>query len=87
MAKRRQIVPECANALNQMKFEIASELGVPFGHSATGDFDSEFAGELGSISGASMGKQYYGDLSSRQAGSVGGEITKRLVRQAQQTIV
>ncbi|QJD85246.1 alpha/beta-type small acid-soluble spore protein [Cohnella herbarum] len=80
------VVPECANALKQMKYEIASELGVPIAAS-TGDVDSEFSGELGSIGSAGYGQQYLGNLTSREAGSLGGGITKRLIQQAQQTII
>jgi len=87
MANRRQkVVPECARALDQMKYEIASEFGVPL-NQGSGDMDTEFAGELGSASGASFGQQYFGNLTSRETGSIGGEITKRLVQQAQQTII
>lgn len=50
------LVPGVQQALDQMKYEIASEFGVQLGP----------------------------DASSRANGSVGGEITKRLVRQAQQ---
>ena len=50
------LVPGAQNAIDQMKYEIASEQGVQLGADAT----------------------------ARQNGSVGGEITKRLVRQAQQ---
>ncbi|RED57623.1 alpha/beta-type small acid-soluble spore protein [Cohnella lupini] len=81
------VVPECANALKQMKYEIAAELGVPISGFGGGTADTEFAGELGGISSASYGKQYYGDLTSREAGALGGGITQRLIRQAQQTIV
>lgn len=49
------VVPGAAQALDQMKNEIASEFGVTLGP----------------------------DASARQNGSVGGEITKRLVQQAQ----
>lgn len=49
------VVPGAAQALDQMKYEIASEFGVTLGADAT----------------------------ARQNGSVGGEITKRLVQQAQ----
>jgi hypothetical protein len=49
------LVPGAQNAIDQMKYEIASEQGVQLGADAT----------------------------ARQNGSVGGEITKRLVRQAQ----
>ena len=57
MASRNKlVVPGAQNAIDQMKYEIASEQGVQLGADAT----------------------------ARQNGSVGGEITKRLVRQAQQ---
>lgn len=49
------VVPGVKQALNQMKYEIAQELGVTLGANA----------------------------SSRANGSVGGEITKRLVAMAQ----
>lgn len=85
-SRNRKLVPECAQALNQMKYEIASELGVPFGQPGTGSLDAEFAGELGSIP-AGGGEQYLGNITAREAGAVGGGITKRLVQQAQQTIL
>lgn len=50
------LVPGVAQALDQMKIEIASEFGVNLG----------------------------ADTTSRANGSVGGEITKRLVQMAQQ---
>lgn len=52
------IVPGVEEAVNQMKMEIAQELGVQLGSHST----------------------------SRDNGSVGGEITKRLIQQAQQQI-
>ncbi|MES9715113.1 small, acid-soluble spore protein, alpha/beta type [Bacillus velezensis] len=52
------LVPQAASALEQMKYEIASEFGVNLGPETT----------------------------SRANGSVGGEITKRLVRLAQQSM-
>lgn len=87
MARRRQIVPECGNALNQMKLEIAAELGVPFSANNFAGMDTEFAGELGSMAASGPGQQYLGNLTSRETGAVGGEITKRLIRQAQQTVL
>lgn len=51
----RLVVPGSSQAINQMKYEIANELGVNLGP----------------------------DTTSRQNGSVGGEITRRLVGMAQ----
>ncbi|ALA54329.1 alpha/beta-type small acid-soluble spore protein [Shouchella clausii] len=52
------VVPGVQQALDQMKYEIASEFGVNLG----------------------------ADTTSRANGSVGGEITKRLVAQAEQQL-
>ncbi|MEN2767740.1 alpha/beta-type small acid-soluble spore protein [Ornithinibacillus xuwenensis] len=52
------LVPGVQQALDQMKYEIASEFGVNLG----------------------------ADTTSRANGSVGGEITKRLVQTAQQQL-
>lgn len=54
----RLVVPGAKQALEQMKFEIANELGVNMGPDAT----------------------------SRANGSVGGEITKRLVKMGEQQL-
>lgn len=54
----RLAVPGVQQALDQMKYEIASEFGVQLGP----------------------------DTTSRSNGSVGGEITKRLVQMAQQQL-
>ena len=53
----RTVVPEAKGALNQMKYEIASELGI------------------------NLKQGYNGDLPSRQAGYIGGYMTKRHVYQ------
>lgn len=52
----QRVVPSAAHAMEQMKYEIASEFGVQLGANTT----------------------------SRENGSVGGEITKRLVAFAEQ---
>lgn len=52
------VVPQANQALDQLKYEIASEFGVQLGP----------------------------DTTSRQNGSVGGEITKRLVSFAEQQL-
>ncbi len=55
---KRIMVREAEQAIENMKFEIANELGLDY----NGD---------------------KGELTSRQNGSVGGTITRRLVQQAQ----
>lgn len=88
MAKSNKLVPECKQALNQLKYEIAAELGLPVGyHSVTSSsVNSEFAGELGSISQYQTKEDYWGNLSSRDTGAVGGTITKRLIQKAEETL-
>ncbi len=54
----RLVVPGAKQAIEQMKYEIATELGVKMGP----------------------------DASSRANGSVGGEMTKRLVQMAEQQL-
>ena len=56
----RQMVPEARGALDNMKYEIARELGV------------------------NLKQGYNGDLTSREAGYVGGYMVKRLIQQAEQ---
>ena len=58
----RTVVPEAKGALNQMKYEIASELGI------------------------NLKQGYNGDIPSRQAGYIGGYMTKRLIEQAERSM-
>ena len=83
----RKVVPESRQMLDQMKYEIAAEFGLNVGYGGRGGLagaDTEFGGELGEMRDHSYG-QYkgWGHLTSRENGSVSGEITKRLIRQAE----
>ncbi|MBD2868396.1 alpha/beta-type small acid-soluble spore protein [Paenibacillus arenilitoris] len=80
------VVPTCKAALNQMKYEIAAEFGLMNGGYANGSADTEFAGELGAAGSSGGNSVHWSTLSTRQAGSVGGEITKRLVSQAESVL-
>ena len=51
----RTVVPEAKGALHQMKYEIASALGI------------------------NLKQGYNGDLTSRQAVSVGGQMVKKMI--------
>lgn len=57
------VVPQAQQMLEQMKFEVAQELGIQI--PADG---------------------YYGYMASRDAGSLGGGITRRLIQIAEQTL-
>ncbi len=83
--RNRKLVPECDPAIQQMKFEIGTELGIPIGGSQTAGFDAEMAGELGSVGNSFGGQNYLGFITARDAGRIGGNITKRLVQQAEQS--
>lgn len=82
----RKIVPECHKAIDQMKYEIAAELGLPVGSGVAQFGNVEFATELGSMPAASISEGYWGHIASRDTGAVGGSITRRLVEQAEKSL-
>ena len=55
-------VPQAREALDNMKYEIANELGI------------------------NLKQGYNGDLPSRQAGSIGGYMVKRLIENAERSM-
>lgn len=86
-SRNRKVVPESAKALDALKYEIAAELGLPVGQGLAGIGNVEFATELGSISVTSIHSDYWGHIATRDTGAVGGAITSRLVKQAEQTLL
>ncbi|WP_020619510.1 alpha/beta-type small acid-soluble spore protein [Paenibacillus daejeonensis] len=89
------VVPASKQALYQMKYEVAAELGLNVGSGyranagGTEGLDSEFAGELGSVSHGQSGsqvKESWSHLATRDAGAVGGGITRRLIAQAEDVL-
>ena len=54
-SKSRINIPEAGAALDNMKYEVARELGV------------------------NLKQGYNGDLTSREAGSVGGQMVKKMI--------
>ena len=62
MASGRTVVPEAKQQLNNMKYEIANEIGV------------------------NLKQGYNGDLTAKQNGSVGGEMVKRMIQQAENSM-
>jgi hypothetical protein len=86
MAKNnKKMVPECGKALDILKYEIAAELGLPVGKQVA-SMNVEFATELGAIPSQSVKEDYWGHIASRDAGAVGGTITARLIRKAEETL-
>lgn len=64
MASSNQlVVPGASAALDQMKYEVARELGISLSQDG-----------------------YNGNLMTRDAGSIGGNITRRLVQIAEQSL-
>ena len=64
--------------MNDMANNSSNKLVVPGAQAAINNMKAEIANEFGVTLGA--------DTTARQNGSVGGEITKRLVKQAQQQL-
>ena len=63
MANRNKTVSKgAANALDQLKYEVAAELGIP------------------------LDQMDNGDLTTRQVGQIGGGMTRRLVKFAEDTL-
>lgn len=78
------VVPQSQMMIDQWKYEIAAELGLPVGGSVAQNFDAEFASELGEKSGAVMKNDGdWGGVASRDVGVIGGTITARLIQKAQ----
>ena len=64
--KRSHVVPEAHQVMDDMKYEIASELGVPV-----------YQGS----------EDYWGHIASRDCGSVGGHMVRRMIKMAQQSLL
>jgi hypothetical protein len=58
------VVPQAAQALEQLKYEVAQELGIQIPSDG-----------------------YYGNMLTRETGSIGGQITRRLIQMAEQQLV
>lgn len=87
--RNRILVPQAQNALEQFKYEVASELGIPTGAAAAGGqrneqnyqamLDSwkyEVAEELGLR--ADIQQRGWANMTSRECGRVGGRMGGRI---------
>ncbi len=62
MARNKSLVPEAKQGLNNLKYEVANEIGV------------------------NLKQGYNGDLTSKQNGSVGGEMVRRMIQQQENSL-
>lgn len=56
---KKKLVPEATDALDKLKYEVASEEGIP------------------------LKDGYNGDLTAKEAGKVGGNMVKKMVKYAE----
>lgn len=61
----KKVVPEAHKALDNMKYEIAAELGIPV-----------YQGS----------EDYWGHVSSRDCGAVGGHMVRRMIEMAERSL-
>lgn len=64
-SKNIKVVPEAFQAMNQFKYEVATELGI----------NPEYK------------TGYWGNISSRECGSVGGHMVRRMIAAAEQELI
>ena len=61
-SSNRMEVPQAKDAMNKLKMEVASEIGV------------------------NLKEGYNGDLTSREAGSVGGEMVRQMIKKQEESM-
>jgi len=59
-----------------------AKINVPEAREAMEKFKMEAANEVG----VTLNKSYNGDITAKQAGSVGGQMVKKMIQQAEQNI-
>lgn len=84
--KRRPLIPQARESLDQLKAEIMSKQGYKTDKNKPDQVKFEVADELG----IPLNDEYNGSLTSKQAGQVGGTIggsmVKEMVKMAQQSL-
>lgn len=59
MAHNKKLVPEAADALEKLKYEVAAEEGIE------------------------LNDEYNGDITARDAGKIGGNMVKKMIKYAE----
>ena len=77
MASNKHVVPEAKDAMNRFKMEAANEV-----------FLSYYVDILNAANevGVNLKQGYNGDLTSRQAGSIGGQMVKKMIQAYENSI-
>lgn len=87
MARRRLLVPEAKDALQQLKGKVMAEAGYQVDPNAPDQVKYEVAKDLN----IPLKAKNNGELRSEQAGQIGGQIggrmVKELIRTAQQNLL
>ncbi|HHY66899.1 MAG TPA: alpha/beta-type small acid-soluble spore protein [Alicyclobacillus sp.] len=85
--RRRILVPEARPALDRLKRDLMEEEGLASNQGSDQPLEEEVAGQLG----IPLGKGDDGELTTRQAGKVGGAmggpLVRKLIEIAQQQLV
>ena len=84
----KKLVPEAMTALDKFKYEVASEVGVNLKASSKAKKEAQsaldrFKMEVASEIGVNLKEGYNGDLTSAEAGSVGGNMVKKMIQQVE----
>jgi small acid-soluble spore protein D (minor alpha/beta-type SASP) len=75
--KRQPIVPEAREGLDKLKARVMREAGYNVSEKAPDDVKYEVAKDMG----VQLGKGYNGQITSKDAGRVGGQIGGRMVKE------
>lgn len=78
-SKKRIVFMEVTNMSSQSR---SNRVEVPEAKAAMDKFKTEVASELG----VNLKEGYNGDLTSREAGSIGGEMVRRMVKSYEESI-
>ncbi|MBO8127335.1 MAG: alpha/beta-type small acid-soluble spore protein [Firmicutes bacterium] len=65
-SNNKKVVPEAAKVLDQLKYEVANELGIDTSKIQDG---------------------YWGELSARECGAVGGHMVRKMIAAAEQALI
>jgi len=75
--KNKLVVPEARNALDQLKIQFLKQDGTIHEGTTPREVTFEVAKEVG----VSLSKEYNGNLTTKDAGRIGGQIGGKMVRE------